>query len=484
MKEIESIAAALFDKIRSRFDNITLGDEKAKAVTDPEKARFYNFAYVDRNGEDHGKITISLIDETSLKIYYGQNISGTMDREQRQEWYEFLRGIRQFAKRNLLTFDTRDIGKTNLELQDVKQQSKTDDVATADEVQVTESKLYGSQHRSYADMGECRLLIRHSGSVNDEVRGDRARRIHEIFLETNRGERFLLPFTSLDGARAIAQHVNHGGETLDEFSQHICELVQEMAAMRHFVRSTKHRQFEDAETSQMSQAAVQRYDEIKRTLRHMRGAKGYKNYFENYIPEEAIEDQVDVDALKERFVKKIYDERFTDALPYVYKAYQKGRKNLGSYGEEFDEWADTVAEDIWARPDDEEKVKALEELIKTPIHVGIDGIDAQSKIEPIVGDDDLNDQLYELSQSQGPDADARMLLKNWLKEYMPELLNQVKFGDHNGDTITNYAQPVSPAVQNTEFGAERPPGDVGAAAQMTMEDEDPLIFLKSLAGIK
>jgi len=29
-KEIESIASALFDKIRTRFSNVTLGDEKAQ----------------------------------------------------------------------------------------------------------------------------------------------------------------------------------------------------------------------------------------------------------------------------------------------------------------------------------------------------------------------------------------------------------------------------------------------------------------------
>ena len=34
-KEIESISSALFDKIRSRFPNVTLGDESAKACTDP-----------------------------------------------------------------------------------------------------------------------------------------------------------------------------------------------------------------------------------------------------------------------------------------------------------------------------------------------------------------------------------------------------------------------------------------------------------------
>ena len=65
-KEIESISTALFDKIRSRFPGVTLGDEKAKACTDPAEARFFNFTYTGQDGAEFGSVTISLIDETSL----------------------------------------------------------------------------------------------------------------------------------------------------------------------------------------------------------------------------------------------------------------------------------------------------------------------------------------------------------------------------------------------------------------------------------
>ena len=65
-KEIESIASALFDRIRSRFTNVTLGDETAKACSDPEKARFFNFTYTGQDGAEFGKVTVSLIDETTV----------------------------------------------------------------------------------------------------------------------------------------------------------------------------------------------------------------------------------------------------------------------------------------------------------------------------------------------------------------------------------------------------------------------------------
>jgi hypothetical protein len=482
-KEIESIAAALFDKIRSRFTNVTLGDEKAKAETDPSKARFFNFVYTGNDGAEFGTVTISLIDETSLKVYFGQNISGEMDREQRKEWYEFLRNLRLFAKRNLLTFDTRDINKSNLDLKDVKQQSKTDDKFTSADIPVTESKLYGTPGRPYnsvADRGATKILIRHQDKVNDEIRGSRARKIQEIFLETERGERFLLTHKNLHGAYAMAEHLNHGGSMHDEIAEHINGIVKEMADMRHFVRSTKHRQFEDAETADMTRSAVHHYDQQKRILRQMRGARGYRSYFENWQAENTIiEDEVDVDALRERFVKKIYDDRFTEALPIVYKAYKKYKSEAaGQLGNELEEWANAVSEGTWTKPDDADKIKALQELLKSPVPVGIDGIDATNKLEALIGDDDLNDEIYHLAQSQGPDADATNLVKEWLGQHMPDLLNQIDIGDNNNrDQQTNWAQPVSPrqAEPQDQYGA--------TSLDEPVTENNDLHFLRSLAGL-
>jgi hypothetical protein len=488
-KEIESIAAALFDKIRSRFANVTLGDEKAKAETDPSEARFFNFTYASHDGAEFGTVTISLIDETSLKVYYGQNISGEMDREQRKEWYEFLRNLRLFAKRNLLTFDTRDINKSNLDLKDIKQQARVDDVATSNDLAMTESRLYGTPGRpyhSFADKGSTKILIRHEDRVNNEVRGARSRRIEEIFLETELGERFLLNHKNLHGAYAMAEHLNAGGDMRDERAEHINGLVAEMSAMRHFVRSTKHRQFEDAETADMTRSAVHHYDQIKRQLRLMRGARGYRSYFEMWTPDRSVvEDEVDVDALRERFVKKVYDDRFTDALPIVYKAHKKyKRESAATLSAELEEWADLVSEGNWLKPEDPDRARALLELLKTPVLVGIGGVDAISAISKLIGDDELNDAITQLSNSQGPDADATPLIKSWLETNTPELFTRVsaELQQNGRDQQTNFAQPTSPQPTNAnEYGSQP---DHPNVSNMTMEDTDSLDFIRSLAGLK
>jgi hypothetical protein len=480
-KEIESISAALFDKIRSRFANVTLGDESAKAETDPSKARFFNFTYSGEDGAEFGTVTISLIDETSLKVYYGQSLLHDMDREHRKEWYEFLRNLRKFAKRNLLTFDTRDINKSNLNLKDIKQQAKVDTVATTNDVPMTESKLYGTSMQSRFDMDNTRLRIHHESIVNDDIHGDRSRKIKEMFIETSQGERFLVPFKNLVGAKALTRHINEGGAIHDDIGQAICNMVSEMSAMKHFVRSTKNRQFEDVETTEMTESAIQHFMELKNTLKSIHNKRHYHQFKENFIPDAPIDEDLDIDALRERFVKKVYDDRFNDALPIVYKAHKR-QKTLSSMVNEFDSWTTDVTESTWSKPDTADKINALRELLKQPLPVGMDGIDAETKIEEIIGDDDLNDKIFHLFRSQGPDADARTLVKEWLVQNMPNLLNDLEVGEKNAqDASTNWTQPISPEISNNEYGSQPNHPNV---SNMAMEDRDPLQFIRNLAGLK
>jgi hypothetical protein len=480
MKEIESISSALFDKIRSRFDPVTLGDENAKAEQNPEKARFFNFTYRSNDGAKFGKVTISLIDEDSLKVYYGQNISGEMDREHRREWYKFLRNMRDFARRNLLTFDTRDINKSSLELKDIKQQSKSDDTYKSSDVAVTESKLYGSSHRSYSDMGGTRLRIHHEGMVNDDVHGDRTRHIKEIFIETSRGERFLLPFTNLHGARAMARHVNEGGAIQDEIGESICRMVKEMSAMRHFVRATKHRQFEDQETADMTQSAINHYEAVKQMLRNLKNKRKYNEFVQTFVPESPIEDEVDIKALRERFVKKVYDDRFTDALPIVYRAHKRQQTEASArLGNELEEWADEISEGTWAAPDSQEQIAELQKLMQTPLLTGIDGVDATNALHDIIGNDALFDEIYHLSQDQGPDADVRPMVKVWLQNNMPEVLSQVEFGRNNADDAqTNTVAPVSPQMPTQQYG------DNQMDEPVTDPVREDLEFIRILSGLR
>ena len=320
-RETEKIAEDLFEKIRSRFENINLGDDKAKSTNDPEKAKFFNFDYV-INDQNHGNVTVSLIDENSLKVYFSKNISDNLEDQELQEWYKFLQELRYFAKRNLLTFDTRDISRSILNIKDIKQVSQADSTLQTSDVKISESRLYGTNMISYENVGPARIMIKHTESVNPEQRGSRARHINAIYVENAQGERFKMQYNKLSGARAMARHIAEGGIPYDDFGQHINSMIQEMADLGRFVRVMKHRTFEDNTAAKMVEAAANYYQGMNRQLNYLKGSRAYRNFLESFEPNKQQLDEVDVNQLKERFVKKVFDDRMMAALPLVNKAYQ------------------------------------------------------------------------------------------------------------------------------------------------------------------
>lgn len=479
MRELDKISAALFDKIRSRFDSVNIGDEKAQEAVDPEKARFFNFDYVSSDGHNFGNITISLIDENSLKIYYGSNLTDSLDNEQQDEWFAFLKDLKNFARRNMLTFDTRDINRSNLDLKDIKQQANTDNTYDKSELAISEARLYGmgnNKHMSFGDVGTHKIIIKHNNQIDPEKRGDRTRKIEHIFIETPIGERFLLNHTNLHGARATANHLRHGGRIGDEGSEYINNLVKEMGSMKHFVRSMRHRTFEDAETTGMVEAAIHRYNEVKDHLKRFQGRKGQELLIDMCHQGYGDDDEVDVDALRERFVKKIYDDRFNDALPYVYKAYQNRKKMDTAETMEFEDWANGVTEDTWDNDSDDRAETELTRLFKQPLATGMDGVDAIAAIDsiPDLNSEELQYSIKKLAQVQGPDADVRRTIIGWLAS--------------NGETslANNLLQMLQQENANTQPAPQQPapaPQPVGASTMDEPVVQEDLDSLKRLAGL-
>lgn len=478
MRELDKISASLFDKIRARFDHVNIGDEKAQSITDPEKARFFNFDYISEDGTNFGNVTISLIDEDSLKIYFGSNITEALDEEQEREWFKFLRGVRTFARRNMLAFDVRDINRSNLDLRDLKQQSNADSAYDKEELAIAESRLYGhgnNRRVSYGDVGTHKLIIKHKDQIDPERHGARGRQIEHVFVETPLGERFLLPHTNLHGARAVANHLRHEGRMDDEGAAIINEMVKEMASMRHFVRSMRNRTFEDAETTGMVEAAMHRYNEVKDHLKRFQGRKGHELLM-NMCGQSQDLEEVDVDSLRERFVKKIYDDRFNEALPYVYRAYKHRQKMDTPMTVEFESWANGITEETWDHDHDDHDEMELMRLVQTPIAVGFDANDAIAAIAHVhfLQSEELNHALLKLSKSQGPDADARRTIAGWLASN-----GEVSLANQIVSAMQAQAQPTEPAPPQPEPA----PQSTGATTMDEPVVQEDLSFLRRLAGL-
>jgi hypothetical protein len=427
MREINKIAEGLFEKIRDRFEDVSLGDENAHATQDPQKARFFNFDYV-VDGRNYGNITLSVIDETSLKVYFSKNISHDLDDEQRKQWYSFLKELREFAKRNLLSFEPRDITRSTLKHRDIQQVSKSDSTYDKDEV-IGESRLYGTSRSSYENDGPVRLIIRHSDHINPESRGSRSRKIRAMYLETAEGERFKLPHNSLRYGRAMARHVSEGGSLTDEFGQHITEIAEECSKLRPFKAAMVRRVFEDGETQAMVEAAFEYHSLLKDTLNKMGGRKGYQQCKEqfvatstSYVPEE----EYDADSIKERFVKRTYNERMNDALPIVHKAYNMKKTN--KMAEAFESWAQGVSES-W---NEDINVDNLADILAEELPIGVDAVNAINALRGVINSDDLEHALLHASK-ENTEADARDIILSWIEENDPmvyqELMNEI--GDTN-----------------------------------------------------
>jgi hypothetical protein len=349
MSEIEPIAQGLYDKLKNRFGDIAISDESAKPTSEVEQGRFFNFDYNVGN-KNYGNVTISINDGESLKIFFNRRISHKMDEEDRPTWYKFLKALRSFSRRNMLRFDTRDITRHALTKKEIKDMATNVDVydkTELNQIKTNESKLYGSSKSSYQKLvakegqNPVKIIVRHAKKVDEEKHGARARNISAIFLETQTGERFKLPFTKLVGARAMARHLMNGGGVGDDLSTHISELVEEMADLGQFVRLMKNKPWENSETKEMVEAAVERYQGVRATLNSLQGPKGYAKYVEAFAPEVKQLDDFDADTLKEKFVQKSFPEKLESALPHVYSAHKAWSKNMSEQLQQVHEFVRT-----------------------------------------------------------------------------------------------------------------------------------------------
>lgn len=93
--------------------------------------------------------------------------------------------------------------------------------------------LYGSKKSSYEKDGTCKLILRHSKTIDEDKRNSRTRNIAKIFLETDEGERIKCPVNNLKGARAWAKYVNKNGIIEDENTDRLFSLVEDLQYMKN-----------------------------------------------------------------------------------------------------------------------------------------------------------------------------------------------------------------------------------------------------------
>jgi len=317
---LDKIAQDLYGKIQTRFRDITMGDENANVLSKKEdipKARFFEFEYRE-GGVALGTITITLDAQDGIVIQVSGDLVDDDNNLSGQGAYKFIRGFRQFAKDRLLNFDVQNIGKSNLDKRDYEFQAKRKEEPAMPAIM--ENKLYGNARMSYQDLGEARLVIKHSQPVNPDLPAGRTMHIESIYIENAQGERFKYPFKHLNGARALAEHIKHGGIPYDAIGKHIVGLSEELAGLRKFKGYVSRQEQLSEAMANVTVRVAERIEEIKETISKLQRPAYYETFAESFtehedviIPEELQNDLID------RLTIRTFNEELKSVFPYIAK---------------------------------------------------------------------------------------------------------------------------------------------------------------------
>ena len=313
---LNKIAKELYGKIQTRFTDIEIGDENAEVLSKKEDiplARFFEFEYKER-GTPVGTITITLDEEDGIVV----QVSGNIAEKKHPGAYRFIRSFRQFAKNRLLNFDVQNIGKNNLDKRDYTFQAKKKELPMMEPIM--ENRLYGTARMSYQDLGEAKLIIKHSQPINLDLAAGRSMHIENIWVENAQGERFRYPAKHINGARALAEHIKHGGHPYDSIGQHIISLSEELAQLRKFKGYVSRNEALSEAMGDITSKVLERIEQVKKEVNNLQRTAYYEQFAEAFtdreeqmIPEDVMSDWID------RLTIRTFNEELKTAFPYIFR---------------------------------------------------------------------------------------------------------------------------------------------------------------------
>jgi len=477
---LDKIAKDLYGKIETRFSDIKMGDENAAVLSkkvDIPKARFFEFEYTE-DGEPLGTITITLDLDDGVVVQVSGDLVDDDSSTTHHNAYKFIRSFRQFAKNRLLNFDVQNIGKSNLDKRDYQFQAKPK------EQPMMESKMFGTSRISYQDLGEARLIVKHTQPINPELAAGRTMHIECIYIENAGGERFKYPYKHLPGARALAEHIKHGGIPYDDIGKHITKLSEELASLRKF-KGYVSRQSQISEAmGDVTSRVIDRIDTIKKEIVSLQRPAYYQQFAESFtaqedrvIPENVMNDWID------RLTVRTFNEDMKSVFPFLYKivdeselpvcelssdyfldekapkgwegtvkamkkhkeidnpwALAHSMKNKGYTSHKKESFDPEIAfesfinrimledkDELFSPNKDAQKVAIdkLNKILEKELHGGPDGINAIESLAGLIDDTNFLDSLKDID----PDLDLRPLIQQYVTQADPSVAIQLKFGD-------------------------------------------------------
>jgi hypothetical protein len=225
--------------------------------------------------------------------------------------HDIRKMLKNLASDYLLNFDYAVFNKT------IKAKGENVDIAKSLEKDMADvmegfGTMTGSSKTSYQPLDNVSLVVKHKKPVNEEVRGSRSRNIHSIFIQRG-DERFKLPENNLAMARAVARHVQQGGEVHDDIGTKIIEMAQDLRKLREFTRYVQTSKLVTEANQEFVTLAFENIQQIKDTFKRLSGAKTYEATVGSLELEsmELSEDSADIESL---FTETHFDDKVANVV--------------------------------------------------------------------------------------------------------------------------------------------------------------------------
>ena len=320
MVEKDALAEKVFALLKGNGFQIKIFDIDGNETTDPSTGR--RFFVLSPN------IMVTIDDDSnSIEFSKGVDVDDSINIVQKN--------IRKLADEFLMNSKIKVFGKA-IQPRDYSYQAKINKTATAEStinslgtngmnttLAESFSKMFGSARTSHQTLENVRILVRHKTPVDENIRGARSRAISAIFLESN-GERFRFPHNNLAGARAMAQHMAHGGVMSDKVGAFIAESTGNLLKLQSFNRYVTTNKLINEDSSGIVDTVKENIETIRTDLRKLTGSKTYetvKARLETFEREALAED--DTSSLKDLFTIRRFDEKFEGVLPIIKQLVQE-----------------------------------------------------------------------------------------------------------------------------------------------------------------
>jgi hypothetical protein len=318
-----TVAGELFNQLVGVGNNLQVFDKDGKRTLNSEDGRkFYS---------KNNKMLVSIDEETnSIQIKFGPSSNKALVDKFVSALKDKDNGI---AKKYILGVDVMPYSNKDIEPKNLMAESL--------------SAAMGSVKTSYQQTEGAKLIIRHNNPVNEEIRGSRSRHIKALFIENSQGERFKYPFKHLLAARTMTQHVAEGGTPYDELGSKIVSLSEERERLLRVASYIKTNGLQE-QAGDIGAVVKGRLDEIKTVLNKYNPDALRKDVYED--------DTSEVENLKEKLTKNVFDESIQDMLPKLggyLKAYNQRQAAQESFNQlqQQVEVAESIA--VTALPDTE-----------------------------------------------------------------------------------------------------------------------------------